>query len=238
MALGTPASAVTPKQQGAGQTITTASFTPTANALLLAQFHGQGGSAPAVPTVSDSAGLTWTLVTSSGGTFNSTNRCLVAWAIAPASPFAMTDSGDWGASITGSPLTTTQTTGADATTPILAGSTAGTSGSSVTPAPGTVPAITSGNVQLLFVATRAGSVSPEGGAWAEVFVVATGSACTSAAYYCTAGDTSPTATTASSPWRASAAEISVATESGGFTINGSRTSVGGRWRRPAALMGG
>ena len=35
MALGTPASAVTPKQQGAGQTITTASFTPTANALLL-----------------------------------------------------------------------------------------------------------------------------------------------------------------------------------------------------------
>ena len=116
MALGTPATAVTPKQQGAGQVITTAAFTPTANALLLAHAHGQGGSAPAVPAITDTAGLTWTLVTSSGGTFNSTNRCLVAWAIAPASPSSMTVSADWGASITGSTLSITQITGADAST--------------------------------------------------------------------------------------------------------------------------
>ena len=123
---------------------------------------------------------------------------------------AMTVSADWGASITGSTLSITQITGADTSTPILAGSTAGASGSSVTPAPGTVPGITAGNVQLLFVASRAGSVSPEGASWTEVYDVTTGGACTSACYYCTAGDTSPTATTASAPWRASANEIAAA----------------------------
>ncbi len=234
MSLGTPTNNAS-KSQGAGQVLTSTAFTPTANALLLAHFHGQGASAPSVPSVTDTAGLTWTLVSNTGGTFNSTNRCLTVWAIAPDSPSSMTVSADWGASITGSAMRVVEITGANTTTPILTGSTIGTSGSSTTPAPGTAPALTPGNVQMLWVSTRAGSVSPEGG-WTELYDDTTGGACTIAAYYNTTGDTSPTATTSSSPWRAGAAEIDVAPASGGeFTINGSRPGRTGRWRRPAAV---
>lgn len=234
MALGTPTTPTAAVHTTSSQTVVSGSFTPTANALLICHVNGQNGTAPSVPTISDSGGLTWTLITSSGGTFNSTNRCVSVWAIAPASPSAITVQADWGASITGSCLALVQITGADATTPILAGSTAGTSGSSTTPAPGTVPAITVGNVQLLMVATRAASSSPESGAWTELYDHSTGGACAVAGYYSTAGDTSPTSTTSSAPWRAVAFEVAVAA-SGGVGPDLIR-SIGPRVRRPSASL--
>lgn len=213
MAIGTPTLAVAATTQGAGQTTTSGSFTPAVGDLLLAHFEGVDAAAPGVPTISDSGGLTWTLVASTGGTFNATNRCITVWAVAAAAA-AMTVSADWGASIAGSCCAVTKISGTNTTTPILAGSNAGATGSSTTPAPGTVPAITSGNVQMLWVATRAASATQEAG-WTELYDASNAGACTIAAYYNTTGDTSPTATTASAPWRAGAVEIAAAAASGG-----------------------
>lgn len=213
MAVGTPTSLAT-VSQGTGQTTTTASFTPTANAIIWVHFHGRDTAAPNIPTISDSAGLTWTSVFA--GQFNSSNRNWIGWAVAPASPASMTVTADWGASITTSCGRAFETTGADSTTPVVVSSNVSASGSSTTPASGTVPTITAGNVQLLFISTRAGSsVAEGGGAWTELYDIdGTGLSCHTACYYSTTGDTTPTATISSAPWRASALEVAAAAAGG------------------------
>ncbi|RVR12115.1 hypothetical protein [Sinorhizobium meliloti] len=60
MPVGTPALA-TPQIGATAASVTTASFTPTANALLIAFAHFRGSSG-AIPTISDSLGETWTPV--------------------------------------------------------------------------------------------------------------------------------------------------------------------------------
>lgn len=213
MAVSTPAVLDSGSRSTASNTDTTASFTPTANALLVALFHARAGSAPASPTITDTATLTWTTVFSS--TFNSTNRARLAWAVAPASPSAMTVTADYGGSTSAGSFGLIELTGADTTTPVVTSSNVSAGGTSTTPASGTVPAMAdAGNLQLLFVPHRANSSTPEAASsWAEAFDVGVGGAtCSSACYYVqTPGDTSPTATmNSSAPWRAMAIEIAVA----------------------------
>lgn len=221
MAVGTPTVLGSPRTQGSGQTTTIASFTPSANSIVWVHFHGVDTSAPSIPTISDSLGtLTWTAVFA--GNFNSTNRNWIGWAAIGGSPSAMTVTADWGASITASNGVAFETSSTDATTPVLAGSNISASGSSTTPASGTAPSITAGNVQFLFVSTRAASVAAEGGgAWTELYDHASGSAI-SAGYYCTSGDTTPTATTSSAPWRASSIEIAAAASGWGGMLSHQR----------------
>ncbi len=206
MPIGTPTT-LNSITQGSGQATVIPSFTPTANAVIIVHFHGRDTSVPSIPTISDSASLTWTAVFV--GNFNSTNRNWIGWAVAPASPAAMTVTADWGASIPNSAGQAFEITGADTTTPVVSGTTLSASGSGTTPAPGTVPAITSGNVQLLLISTRAASSSAEGGgAWTELYDTAPGGgACQIGGYYSTSGDTTPTATISSTSWRANALEI-------------------------------
>lgn len=214
MALGTPTVLGT-NVQGAGQTTQTSAFTPTANTVIWAHFHGVDGTAPSIPTISDSATLTWTAVFA--GNFNSSNRNWIGWALTGSSPGSMTVTADWGASITGSCGEVFEITGADTTTPVVSGSTLSAAGSGTTPAPGTVPGITAGNIQLLFASTRAASSTPEGGgAWTELYdIAATAGAAQAACYYSTAGDTTPTCTIASAAWRASALEVAAAAAAAG-----------------------
>lgn len=233
MALGTPTLSVAVGTSTSAQHTTTGSFTPTANAVLVVHVHGVNATAPGVPTISG-GGLTYTQVSSTSGTFNSTNRCATLTAPVGASPSAMTVDADWGAAITNGAIAVFEITGADTTTPVLTGTNAGGTGTSTTPASSAVPAITAGNVQIFTVASRAASVAPESGAWTELYDAGPTS-CRVAGYYNTAGDTTPTATTTSSPWRVGAAEIAVAPASGGVGPDLVR-SVGVRTRRPSASL--
>lgn len=170
---------------------TTSSFTPTANALLVAMFHGL---TTQTCTITDSTGLTWTVINTA--TFNSSNRYTVAWAQAPASPSSMTVTATWGASFTGYVAgSVVQVTGHNTTTPLVAAGTKTGSGTSSTFSTSAVPAMASvGNVQFLCCFTRGSSITPEAG-WTELVDLNTG---VNSELWCgyigTPGDTSPTAT--------------------------------------------
>ncbi|RVQ68150.1 hypothetical protein [Sinorhizobium medicae] len=86
MPVGTPALA-TPQIGATAASVTTASFTPTANALLIAFCAGRGSSAT-IPTISDSLGGTWTPIGTGNDAGNVTGRLF--YQIAGASPSAMT----------------------------------------------------------------------------------------------------------------------------------------------------
>ncbi|MDX0955639.1 hypothetical protein GOE09_29125 [Sinorhizobium medicae] len=86
MPVGTPALA-TPQIGATAASVTTASFTPTANALLIAFCAGRGSSAT-IPTISDSLGGTWTPIGTGNDAGNVTGRLF--YQVAGASPSAMT----------------------------------------------------------------------------------------------------------------------------------------------------
>ncbi|WP_158244109.1 hypothetical protein [Sinorhizobium medicae] len=86
MPVGTPALA-TPQAGATAASVTTASFTPTANALLIAFCAGRGSSAT-IPTISDSLGGTWTPIGTGNDAGNVTGRLF--YQVAGASPSAMT----------------------------------------------------------------------------------------------------------------------------------------------------
>ena len=223
MAVGTPTLKASGSRTTGASSDTTASFTPTANAVLWAFFHGRNASgAPASATISDTAGLTWTSVFTAS--FNSANRIWIGWAVAPSSPSSMTVTASWGATVDSGAFGVFETTGANTTTPVVASSNVAAGSTSTTPASGTVPAMaSSGNLQILFVASRSSSSTAEA-SWAEVFdVVASGQPCHASAYYIgTPGDTSPTATLpGSAVWRASALEVAA----GGLTLAASGSQV-------------
>lgn len=99
MALGTPALA-TPSVIINSVSVTTASFTPTASALLIVRVGTRQGALMGDPTISDTAGLSWSPLTSllvGEGTWDngsSPRHKAIAWAaVAPASPSAMTVTG-------------------------------------------------------------------------------------------------------------------------------------------------
>lgn len=225
MAVGTPTLKASGSRTSGASSDTTGSFTPTANAVLWAFFHGRNVSgAPASATISDTAGLTWTSVFTAA--FNSTNRIWIGWAVAPSSPSSMTVTASWGATVDSGTYGIIETTAAHTTTPVVTSSNVAAGGTSTTPASGTVPAMaSSGNMQLLFVASRGSSSTAEAG-WSEVLdVVASGQPCHASVYYVgTPGDTSPTATLGGSAvWRASALEVAEAASS--LTVNASGSEV-------------
>ncbi|RVN60308.1 hypothetical protein CN100_01090 [Sinorhizobium meliloti] len=85
MPVGTPATLTT---AGATATsVTTASFTPSANALVIACCVGRGSSAT-IPSISDSLGGTWTAIGAGADAGNVTGRLF--YQVASASPSAMT----------------------------------------------------------------------------------------------------------------------------------------------------
>lgn len=85
MPVGTPATLTT---AGATATsVTTAGFTPSANALVIACCVGRGSSAT-IPTISDSLGGTWTAIGAGADAGNVTGRLF--YQVASASPSAMT----------------------------------------------------------------------------------------------------------------------------------------------------
>lgn len=91
MAIGTPVHAATAAAT-TGTSTATASFTPTAGDRLFAFLYCRNGSAYVDPTISDSAGLTWTQV---GGDFdgaaaNPFIRARLYWADVGGSPSSMT----------------------------------------------------------------------------------------------------------------------------------------------------
>ncbi|MDX0921805.1 hypothetical protein GOE04_11560 [Sinorhizobium medicae] len=86
MPVGTPTLA-TPQIGATAASVTTASFTPTANALLIAFCAGRGSSAT-IPTISDSLGGTWTPIGTGNDAGNVTGRLF--YQVAGASPSAMT----------------------------------------------------------------------------------------------------------------------------------------------------
>ncbi|WP_457659454.1 hypothetical protein [Sinorhizobium medicae] len=86
MPVGTPALA-TPQIGATAASVTTASFTPTANALLIAFCAGRGSSAT-IPTISDSLGGTWTALGTGNDAGNVTGRLF--YQVASASPSATT----------------------------------------------------------------------------------------------------------------------------------------------------
>lgn len=222
MALSAPSVLTSNLSGSASTTRTTASFTPSANAILVVGFHVLAGSSPPSPTWTDSAGLTWTTITDTG--FNSTNRYTVKWAQVGASPSAMTVTADYGATSTSSASWgVVELTGHNTTTPIVTGSTQTGSGTSTTPATATVPALSaSGNYQLLFVAARTSSCTAEAG-WTELFDRNGATTSLLAAYYTgTPGDTSPTATLSGSAiWRCVGFEVA----EGGLTLAASGSEV-------------
>lgn len=183
-------------------TDTTSSFTPSANALLVAAFHGVTDQ---TCTITDSTGLTWNVLNST--TFNSSNRYTAAWAEVGSSPSSMTVTATWGASFTGYVAgSVIQMTGQDTTTPVIAASVKTGSGTSATFSTATVPALSSsGNLQLMYVFARGGAITPEGG-WTELVDLNGG---VNSELWCgyigTPGDTSPTATDTAAGSRAYAA---------------------------------
>ncbi|VTZ61786.1 hypothetical protein [Sinorhizobium medicae] len=86
MPVGTPTLA-TPQIGATAASVATASFTPTANALLIAFCAGRGSSAT-IPTISDSLGGTWTPIGTGNDAGNVTGRLF--YQVAGASPSAMT----------------------------------------------------------------------------------------------------------------------------------------------------
>ncbi|MDX0965360.1 hypothetical protein GOL41_17345 [Sinorhizobium medicae] len=86
MPVGTPTLA-TPQIGATAASVTTASFTPTANALLIAFCAGRGSSAT-IPTISDSLGGTWTPIGTGNDAGNVTGRLF--YQVAGANPSAMT----------------------------------------------------------------------------------------------------------------------------------------------------
>ncbi|WP_208179113.1 hypothetical protein [Sinorhizobium medicae] len=86
MPVGTPTLA-TPQIGATAASVTTASFTPTANALLIAFCAGRGSSAT-IPTISDSLSGTWTPIGTGNDAGNVTGRLF--YQVAGASPSAMT----------------------------------------------------------------------------------------------------------------------------------------------------
>lgn len=208
MAVGTPTKLDT-QVLGSGQTITSLSVLPVAKSLLVLHICGRDVAAPNDPTVSDTSGLTWTTLQS--GAFNATNRMAIKYATVGGAPVSLQVSADFGAVIAGSSFGLLNVPLALLAAPFLAGTTAGTTGTSTTPNVGTVPAITAGNVQILWAAERGPNMAPKNANWTELYDVnsPTGN-CNVAAYYNTLGDTTPSCTITSSPWRAAAAEISAA----------------------------
>jgi hypothetical protein len=94
VALGTPALA-TPSVIISAVNVTTASFTPTASALLIVRVGTRHSSLMGDPTISDTAGLAWSLLAAGvHDTGSGTRHKARAWAaIAPASPSSMTVTG-------------------------------------------------------------------------------------------------------------------------------------------------
>lgn len=182
---------------------TTGDFTPVANAVLTAWWSGQTTIAPTTVNIADSAGLSWT--TFSDNAFNTTNRAVGWYALVGGSPSAMSVWFSAATAVAAVCYDLSQTTGANPVSPVVSASTFGAGGTSTTPNTGTVAAMSSaGNIQVLFVASRAASCSPEAG-WVEsVDTSVPAGSCHLAIYTIgTPGDTTPTATISSSvPWRA------------------------------------
>lgn len=214
---------------------TSKAFTPAANACLFAHFHGlntTGGASPGVPTISDSAGLTWK--TWFSGNFNSSNRQIVATAQVGASPASMTVSANWGSATSYGFVAISQTTGHNSTFTFASGSTVQTTGTSTTPNVGTVSALTStGDLQVLFVASRGASATPEAG-WTEMYdaVIPGVNIQTAAFMVATPGDTTPTATlNASVVWRAIHFEVYEDLSASGDGVVGTSTALRASRRR-------
>lgn len=210
MALGTPVTTVSNFSNSATTARTTAAFTPSANAVLFSAFHVVGASTPGAPTFSDSAGLTWNNLFDNA--FNSTNRLTVKWAEVGASPANMTVTADYGVfSASSQSWGVVELTGYNTASPVVVGSTATGTGTGTTPATSAVPALSNAaDFQLLWVAARSTSCSPEAG-WTELFDRA-GTQVELACYYIgTPGDTTPSATLpGSAVWRAAALEVATA----------------------------
>ena len=195
---------------------TSGDFTPEANALLLAWWSGcsNGGTAPATVNVGDSAALSW--VTVDNNAFNTSNRVVGWYAVAPASPSAMSL---WFSASTAYGqvcYSVSQATGHNPSAPVVSASTVGAGATSTTPGVTVSALASSGNLQCLFVASRAASATAEAG-WAEsADTSVSGSPCHLALYTIgTPGDTTPSATLSSSvPWRARALEIAESIDAG------------------------
>ena len=203
---------------------TTTSFTPSANAFLLAVFHGVTTN---TATVSDSTGLTWNVINTA--TYNSSNRYTVAWAQAPASPSSMTVTVTWGASFSGYVTGgVAETTGHNTTTPVIAASVKTGSGNSATFSTAAAPALSSsGNRQVIVACSRGPGTNAEAG-WTGVIGQAGVNCMTFAAHIGTPGDTSPTATDSGATSRAYAA-LAFEIADGGLALaaSGSELTVAG-----------
>lgn len=219
---GTPVLATPATEFGTvpAQTLACAAFNPPANSTIWVHTCGRDTAAPAAPTISDNSGgaLVWTQL--QNGAFNATNRMAIWYAsVGAAPPTGLVITVDYGAVIASATLGVVTETGVNLINPIVPGTATGTTGTSTTPAPGTVPVMGLGNVQLLWVAERGASMTPEAG-WTKLYDInsSTGN-CNIAGFYTLTGDTTPTATIVSAPWRAACAELQAATVGGGLAAS-------------------
>lgn len=192
--------------------------TPPDDCVVIVHAVGRASSTPANPTISDSSGLTWITI----GTDTSSPSKQRVWLakVVGTSPGSITITVDWGTSIDGCCMAVFRDTGVNLTSPAVAGSVLGATGTGTTPAPGTVPSLANpNNAQILVVGHRrnASDASVESG-WTELYDVNGSSPVNGAcAYYRIASeDTTPTCTLGgSADWMARAFELAIAVAASG-----------------------
>lgn len=206
-------SSITLRQSGTYRSNeTTGDFTPEANALLLAWTSVRSTVAAPTMAIADSVGLSW--VTVDNNAFSTTNRATGWYAVAPASPSAMSvwfsASTAYGAIC----YSISQATGHNPSAPVVSASTVGAGATNTTPTVTVSAMASSGNLQCLFVSSAAASSTAEAG-WAESADTSVPAGSAHFALYTigTPGDTTPSATLNSSvAWRARGMEIAESIE--------------------------
>ncbi len=244
MALGTP----TVPTNGSGTSTTPTDPQSTGSITLQASVPGlilvNASRNPATTTTVTTTGLTVGTITSIGtvtyGTIASAARRLSAWWYpGSSSPGTGTFNFDFGAALNGLAYTIVEWPGMDTVAPIVNALTARADSSAaplVTLSDGTWDATV--GIFANGDSTLALTLGSGFGALAANQTVASSNSFRMRSEYVASKDLTVDMSQSAAHWGGIAFGVLAATESGGFTINGSRTSVGGRWRRPAALMGG
>lgn len=220
---------------------TTGSVTPTTGSVVFVAVANAKGTVPETPTIEAGAwGIdTWTLIGTSG-TYNSNQRRLTCYWGYASSYSADTCSITFGATQIGCQATFFQAAGLDTSAPVATGNVDGDTGTATATSALNLAARSSTDNAIVAIAAHNASEGKTITGYTELYdLSAPGSPVMGllAAYLTNADDTTVDISWATSAaFRALAFEVQ-AENAGGFGINGVRSGVG-RWRRPAALLGG
>lgn len=192
----------------------TRTFTPADSSVVFLQTTARAAAAPAAPSISDTAGLTW--VSCISQSYNVLRHRVWYAIVAGASPGSLVATVDWGATVQGCSMGMVSITGGNLVTPLVGSAVTGT-GTSTTPGVGSVSALSNAaNARLLFVsaARSTGGFSPEASSsWSELYDVGGVTPVQGQAAYVLNGsdDTTPTSViTSSVAWAAGAVELAIA----------------------------